>query len=145
MVLINDHIRIVKCSRWVELSESMKFHVGLSRAASAPSEIRTLNSAPPLLIGTEDDFEEENREKLASFFSNGPSGQTPLCRHIKDVVHKVKLIAPALESKGQKACVVIITDGEASDGDLLEAMKPLDDLPVLIVVKLCTDEQKVAD
>jgi hypothetical protein len=32
--------------------------------------------------------------------------------------------------------VVIITDGEASDGDLLEAMKPLDDLPALIVVKL---------
>ena len=54
-------------------------------------------------------------------------------RHIKDVVHKVKLIAPALESKGQKACVVINTDGEASDGDLLEAMKPLDDLPVLIL------------
>ena len=41
--------------------------------------------------------------------------------------------------------MVIITDGEASDGDLLEAMKPLDDLPVLIVVKLCTDEQKVVD
>ena len=54
------------------------------------------------------------------------------CRHIKDV-HKVKLVAPALESKGKKACVVIITDGEASDGDLLEAMKPLDDLPVLIL------------
>ena len=56
----------------------------------------------------------------------------PRCRHIKDV-HKVKLVAPALESKGKKACVVIITDGEASDGDLLEAMKPLDDLPVLIL------------
>ena len=41
--------------------------------------------------------------------------------------------------------MVIITDGEASDGDLLEAMKPLDDLPALIVVKLCTDEQKVVD
>ena len=45
----------------------------------------------------------------------------------------MKLVAPALESKGKKACVVIITDGEASDGDLLEAMKPLDDLPVLIL------------
>ena len=49
------------------------------------------------------------------------------------VHNKVKLIVSALESKREKACVVIITDGEASDGDLLEAMKPLDNLPVLIL------------
>jgi len=140
-----NNIKIVRCSRWAELSQSLKFHIDLSRAASAPSEIRTLNGAPQLLIGTEDDYEDENRDKLGKFFSNGPSGQTPLCRHIKDVIHKVKLIAPELESKGQKACVIIITDGEASDGDLLETMKPLNDLPVLMVVKLCTDEQRVVD
>ena len=132
MVLINDHIRIVKCSRWMELSESMKFNVGLSRAASAPSEIRTLNSAHPLLIGTEDDFEEENREKRASLFSQS--------RHIKDVVHKVK---------------PIITDGEAYDGDNLEAMKPLDDLHTVVLsrelirsmAEFCRPyyEQKVVD
>ena len=123
----------------------MKFHVALSRAASAPSEIRTLNSAPPLLVGTDDDDEEENREKLSRFFSSGPNGLTPLCRHIKDVIKKVQLIAPELQSKGQRACVVIITDGEASDGSLLETMKPLEELPVFIVVKLCTDEEAVVN
>eukprot|EP01036_Dinobryon_divergens_P034349 gene34349-44370_t len=138
-----DGHKVVKCSRWVELSESMKFHVGLSRAASAPSEIRTLNSAPPLLIGTDNDDEDENRDKLGRFFSSSPNGLTPLCRHIKDVISKIQLIAPELASKGQKACVIIVTDGEASDGNLLETMKPLDDLPVFIVVKLCTDEEAV--
>ena len=139
-------ISIVECSRWAELSQSMKFHIDLSRAAFAPSEIRTLNSAPPLLIGMEGENVTEINDKLGKFFfDEPPCGATPLCRHIKDVIQKVKLIAPELESKGQKACVVLFTDGESSDGDLLEAMKPLNDLPVLMVVKLCTDEQKVVD
>ena len=133
----------MRCSRWAELIESLKFHVDLSRAASAPSEIRTLNSSPPLLVGTNDYDEEENSEALNRFFVNEPNGLTPLCRHIKDVIQKVQLIAPELQSKGQKASIVIVTDGEATDGVLLDTMKPLVGLPVTITVKLCTDEESV--
>ena len=50
-----------------------------------------------------------------------------------------------LRSTGQKAVVVIATDGESSDGDLAQAMKPLEQLPVWVVVRLCTDEDNVCD
>ena len=39
--------------------------------------------------------------------------------------------------------VVIATDGEASDGDVTAALKPLEKLPVLLVLRLCTDDEIV--
>lgn len=48
-----------------------------------------------------------------------------------------------LRSNGQKACVVIFTDGESSDGDVAQAMRPLKDLPVYVVLRLCTDDDRV--
>ncbi len=40
---------------------------------------------------------------------------------------------PELRANKQQACVVIATDGEATDGDIADAMKPLQDLPVWVV------------
>ncbi|KAH8057090.1 hypothetical protein JL721_9829 [Aureococcus anophagefferens] len=42
-----------------------------------------------------------------------------------------------------RALVVIASDGEASDGDVLRALAPLRDLPVWVVVRLCTDDDRV--
>ena len=44
----------------------------------------------------------------------------------------------------QKAVLVIATDGQSSDGDVLSAMKPLEHLPVWVVIRLCTDDEKIA-
>jgi hypothetical protein len=45
-----------------------------------------------------------------------------------------------IRSLGQKVAIIIITDGEASDGDLMEAMAPLKLLHVRIVIRLCTND-----
>ena len=55
----------------------------------------------------------------------------------------VTRLASILVESNQKACVVICTDGESTDGDLAEAMRPLQDLPVIVVVRLCTDASEV--
>ena len=40
---------------------------------------------------------------------------------------------------------VIATDGESTDGNLADAMKPLEELPVWVVIRLCTDEDSVVE
>jgi hypothetical protein len=46
---------------------------------------------------------------------------------------------------GKKAALVILTDGEASDGDIVAAMRPLYQLPVWVVIRLCTDNDQIVD
>ena len=40
---------------------------------------------------------------------------------------------------------IIATDGESSDGDVAEALRPLQNLPVWVVVRLCTDDDKIVN
>lgn len=54
-----------------------------------------------------------------------PSGGTPLCAQIREVVAQVQEMAPALRNNGQRAVVVIASDGESSDGDVAAALRPL--------------------
>lgn len=135
----NNLRKLVSCTRWLELLATVEFLIDASRASNAPSEIRTLNGRPPFMVGTEDD----DNAKISEFYETSPGSRTPLCKHIKDVIQKIKIIAPELNSRGQKACLMIATDGEATDGDIMEAMVPLQDLPVYVVIRLCTDDAKV--
>jgi len=141
LALPNGERMMVTCTRWTELVDSLQFLVELSRAASAASQIRTLNGPAPFMVGTAED----DNERLTGFYETWPNGRTPLCRHIKEVIEEIRQLAPLLESQGKKACVVIFTDGEATDGDLLETMQPLHDLPVWIVVRLCTDDPSIVE
>lgn len=146
LALSNGDKMMVTCTRWTELVESLKFHVDISRAANAASQIRTLNGASPFIVGgTEDSMNDVTNDKLTQFFETWPNGMTPLCKHVKEVIAEITNIKSLLESQGKKACLVIFTDGEATDGDLFETMQPLHDLPVWIVVRLCTDDPNIVD
>jgi hypothetical protein len=72
---------------------------------------------------------------LAAVLDGTPSGVTPLCHHVLEVTKQI--------SAGKKAALIICTDGEASDGDITAALKPLHDLPVWVVIRLCTDQDDV--
>lgn len=137
--------KMIKCSRWSELVSSITFHATLSDIASAPTEFRMLNMAEPVTIGAIKDNGKTREAFLELLVNESPGGQTPICFQIKEVVEKIKLIELQLRQNGQKACVVICTDGESTDGDLTEAMRPLEQLPVWVVVRLCTDENKIVE
>lgn len=50
-----------------------------------------------------------------------------------------------LRASNKKVAVVIATDGESSDGDIAQAMAPLKNLPVVVVIRLCTDQDSICD
>lgn len=139
--------RLVGCSRWSELGQSVRFHAGFAHAAGAPTEFRLLNAADPMIIGLRDfsGQSEQNLSKLLKALDRGPNGGTPLCHHIRSVTAEIISAAPQLRANNQTAVVVIITDGEASDGNMVDAMRPLKDLPVHIVVRVCTDDDKIVE
>jgi hypothetical protein len=135
--------KYVSCSRWQELTAALKFHAEAARLACAPTEFRLLNGGPPIVIGDKAIDSANKYQRLINLFDSSPNGGTPLCYHIREVVNKIATMAPSLRANGQKVCVIIATDGESSDGDIATAMRPLKDLPCWVVVRLCTDQDRI--
>jgi hypothetical protein len=133
---------VVGCSRWDELSQTIRFHAGLAEAAGTPLEFRLLNGADPVMCGLRNDNGEEHKF-LLDLLDDEPAGQTPLCAQIRVIVENIKSIESELRDRHKRAAVIIATDGESTDGDVARALKPLEKLPVWLVIRLCTDEDKV--
>ena len=133
----------VAVTRWEELRESMSWHVDAILASKLPSEIRFLNAAPPIRIGGDYDHEGIGIATINGVLSEGPRGMTPLCTHVREVIADIRLHERELRANRQVAVLMIATDGHPSDGDLVTAMRPLEQLPVWVVIKLCTDDDNI--
>lgn len=138
---------VVESSRWAELGDSIVWHATLAAHLGAPTEIRLLNppghSSPQVLsVGLGGDPAAEI-EAVKRLITTGPTGRTPLCEQIRQVVARIEAQAASLRANGQKVVVVIASDGAATDGDVEQAMRPLQGLPVWIIVRLCTDNDEV--
>ena len=75
----------------------------------------------------------------------GRTGRTPLCAQIYAVTQRIREQEASLRAAGQRVVVVIASDGAATDGDIEAAMRPLQTLPVWVVVRLCTDDDAVVE
>lgn len=114
---------MVKCTRWEQLTETMTFLGELSDALGAPSEFRMLNGSDPIIVGLGDGGESLNF--LKEVMQDSPAGPTPLCTQINAVVESIKSIVDVLRANNQKVTVMIATDGESSDGNVADALRPL--------------------
>jgi hypothetical protein len=88
-----------------------------------------------------------------------PAGMTPLPVCIEQVRREVVSMLPQLRAEGSKVAIVIATDGSNHNTDnvgaamtelernkeLIEALESLQDLPVSVVIRLCTDYQPLID
>ncbi len=138
---------IVQASRWAELGDSITYHAQVAASLGAPTEFRLLNSpgnraSQVVRVGSGGDLEAQ-LEAVRRMVGSAPCGRTPLCAQIKEVTQMVAAQADALRANGQRACVVIASDGAATDGDVVAAMRPLQHLPAWVVVRLCTDDERV--
>ena len=97
----------------------------------------------PVSIGSSIQGDQVGVPILGAVLEGEPRGGTPLCHHVREVTKQISAIAPELRAAGKKAALIICTDGEASDGDIAAALKPLHDLPVWVVIRLCTDHDEI--
>lgn len=140
---------LVSCSRWKELVQTLRWVGETAIGLEAPTHLLLLNSLPGVgsnsngvvTLGNGRRFEE--KRALEQLLASSPRGGTPICERIRRVVQMVRSQEQALRSKGQRAVVTIATDGISTDGDVAAALKPLESLPVWVVIKLCTDDDDV--
>lgn len=110
----------------------MIFLAELSEALEAPSEFRLLNGSDPIIVGLGDDHG-ESLKFLREVMNESPAGPTPLCAHITAVAQSIQSVERELRANGQRAVVVIASDGESSDGNVAEALRPLTNVRIIIL------------
>jgi len=139
---------MIKCSRWNELAQTLNGVGELAIGLRAPTQFLLLNptgGCSKITLGCSGGSSAEEHAQLSKLTRSSPTGGTPLCARIREVVASVKAQAPKLRKRGQRAVVTIATDGMSSDGDVAAALRPLEKLPVWVVIKLCTDDDAVVD
>ncbi len=146
MVIIFLVYSFVSSSRWTELGDSIKFVLEFASAAGAITEFRFVNAADPILIGFTDIDDVEHKENVdivRRVLDQYPSGTGDLSSHIGKVAQEIESSAAIFRSKGQKASVIIATDCYDNTESILVLLEPLKRLPVIVTVRLCTDDEKV--
>ena len=68
--------RLVRCTRWEELRETILFHAKLSCMLSAETEFRLLNGAAPIVLGTTNEEDTINLPIFEALLNHSPSGGT---------------------------------------------------------------------
>jgi hypothetical protein len=156
-------ISLARCSRWEEIVECVEYHIKLSALIEAPTRFRLLNNpdgtnqTAQFSVGAEDpgNHEDDVQNALGIIRALQPSGCTPLTQHIHEIHKEVSQMAPELNRLGRKVVIIIATDGLPSDDggysnenqkqEFVEALRLLEGLPVWVVVRLCTNDDKVVD
>ena len=140
--------RSVGCSRWDELGSAVCWHAQLASRLRAPTQFRLLN--PPgsgahqvLDVGYGNEAVEV--QAVQQSMSQSPNGGTPLCAHLRAVYDAVLANANQYRAEGKRALLVLATDGESSDGDVAQALRAFRNLPVWVVIRLCTDQDNIVE
>lgn len=62
---------------------------------------------------------------------------------MEQIIAEIETFSPLLIQQWKRATIIIATDGEPSDGDLGKLLSKLQNHPVSIVVRVCTNDRHV--
>ena len=153
----------VACTRWQEAQESVGFFCNMAATLNLPTRFILLNELGRMFGPSTFSIAENGPENIPADFQNAttilhrayPSGATPLARRIDQIRDFLMPMAPQLQRDGKRVAIILATDGLPSDENgnegefifkqFVEALRRLESLPVWVIVRLCTDDEKVFD
>ena len=170
---IGDGYRIVQTSnqrtegqrvtRWEELTQMVVEQAEVASSLNLFTEFHFLNDPGPA-IGSQTfavgrgkyQVPQEVSQVRNLMLKAKPVGVSPLQTPLQVIAQKIRKNRNQLMLTNRRVTVVIVTDGVPTDEDgtesdataneeFLSALRCLEDLPVWVVVRLCTSEQKVVD
>jgi hypothetical protein len=157
-----------RCTRWNEVCHTAIAQAGWNEILGTPCEFFLLNPlarADTLELGVDfqvvDATTGNTSEQVSALRkmldSTGPRGITPISDRLRKIHARISPQARDLARNGQKIVIVIVTDGmptstrsqNSTDADRRELVQELRrlsyDLPMHLVVRLCTNDDTVAD
>merc|ERR1711939_496073 len=151
----NGSVKMVKCSRWVELSDEVMKVADVSSALNARTDFHLLNPTPNLKQCSIATSAWEGVAPLGpttdaaslrqSLNKVNPTNTTPLTESVMSVISMISPIAADLRASGQQVAVILATDGHPNNRQsFVQAMQQLQLLPVWVVVRLCTAQGSLA-
>lgn len=146
-----DSVNFVGCTRWEEVRDTVNFHARLASALNAPTNFRFLNNPGRVKsFNVAESFGKHPDCVERIMLKTKPQGATPLVEHVLQVRDEVERMLPELDD-GQQVALIIATDGVPTnekchcgseiDHAFRDALMTLQDLPVLITIRLCTDDE----
>ena len=146
LTLLHIYIRNEICSRWEEITGAAKSIAYLADASETPAEIRllNLNKEKSVTVGLSADGGESLARALA-LLHEAPRADSPICKAVREVTAEIKAMEEDLRANNKIALIIILTDGESSDGDVVAALKHLEGMPVQITIRVSSDESSVIE
>ena len=136
--------RVEESTRWSEMMAAITSMALAADQAGVKTEILLLNKQPePFTIGNGSGSNSDAAARVADLLATKPQGLTPLCAQLKGVAAQLVGDAPKSTYSSKTALLVIFVDGESTDGDVLELLRPLIALRFRLVIRLCTTEGEV--
>lgn len=123
---------------------AVKLLASVAEASESPTEIRLLNKEP-LVVGLGSRNKVSNFSKVMAQLASDPSGQTPICKPLYEISEQLRNMENELRASNKKALLIIMTDCESSDGDIVDVLKPLEGLPLQIIIRICSHEKEITE
>jgi len=149
----NGAYKCIKSTRWAELGDVISEMAEVAATLGSCTHFHLLNpSSVGQFFALADDGTSgvhgagapATLETVKAAMKTSPSGTTPLTESVQHISALIAPSADLLRAQGQKAVVVLATDGLPNDpSSFLRALQELQRLPVWLVVRLCTDEDHV--
>ena len=154
--LPNGDVKSIKATRWAELSDTVLELGEVVSSLRAETHFHLLN---PMQVGqyfvVADDGLNPHIAKVGApadvgtlrrVMDTSPMSSTPLTEAVQTCIAVIAPAADKLRAQGQQVVVVLATDGLPNDPhSFLNALQQLQQLPVWLVVRLCTDEDDVVE
>ena len=138
LIRIEDNVRFEDCSRWEELSAMLGMVAALSKAAGTTPQVRFLNNITEsgFNLGTEDSTYVKLLPRLAVIPLT--SNNAPLCRQIGTIAEELLQSNNNNHSSpsSSSTTIVLLVARIPTDGDVLEALALLSNLPVQVLVRI---------
>ena len=149
---IGPQFQNIPASRWEELQECVAYQAQMAATFGHTTRFSLLN--PPSSSSTQSlpqQFTVSQPSELATvkhvMMNHAPAGPTLLTEELHKLKHYITSILPHLQQTRGSVTVVLATQGTPAGHPqaFIDALKALEGLPVWIVIRLCTDEERVVD